>query len=88
MKSLLNTKRVQVLKVYGEEETLLRTVLKQRQSERNEHESATTQEEERRKNLLKTLFHEWNVPARGWVQTKLASGKIHSSREHAFCLGQ
>jgi hypothetical protein len=71
MKTLLNTKKIQVLKVYGEEETLLRTILKQRQNERNQGRDVINQEEERRKGLLKTLFHDWNVPERGWIQTKL-----------------
>jgi hypothetical protein len=73
MKSLLNTKKVQVLKVYGEEETLLRTILKQRQNERNQERTDINQEEERRKDLLKTLFYDWNVPERGWIQTKLVN---------------
>jgi hypothetical protein len=71
MKSLLNMKKVQVLKVYGEEETQLRSMLKQRQNERKQHEDSIMQEEERRKNSLKTLFQDWNVPERGWIQTKL-----------------
>jgi hypothetical protein len=71
MKTLLNTKKIQVLKVYGEEETLLHTMLKQRQDERNQQRNSLNHEEERRKNLLKTLFHDWNVPERGWIQTKL-----------------
>ena len=71
MKSLLNTKKVQVLKVYGEEETLLRSMLKQRQDERGEIEGSTIKEVERRKNALKNLFLDWNVPERGWIQTKL-----------------
>ena len=73
MKSLLDTKKTQVLKVYGEEETLLRTILKQRQNERNQHRDVIKSEEERRKNLLKTLFHDWNVQTRGWIQTKLVN---------------
>ena len=71
MKSLLNTKKIQVLKVYGEEETLLRTILKQRQNERTEQRDVINKDEERRKASLKTLFHDWNVPERGWIQTKL-----------------
>ena len=71
MKSLLNTKKIQVLKVYGEEETLLRSMLKQRQDERHEKEDSVNKEEERRKDLLQILFHDWNVPERGWIQTKL-----------------
>jgi CII-binding regulator of phage lambda lysogenization HflD len=71
MKSLLNTKKIQVLKVYGEEETLLRTILKKRQSERSEHRDMTNKEEERRKDSIKTLFLDWNVQERGWIQTKL-----------------
>ncbi|CAF3350738.1 unnamed protein product [Rotaria sp. Silwood1] len=71
MKSLLNTKKVQVLKVYGEEETLLRTILKQRQNERSQQYDTINKEDERRKNLLRTLFFDWNVPERGWVQTRL-----------------
>jgi hypothetical protein len=71
MKSLLNTKRIQVLKVYGEEETLLRTILKKRQNERSEHRDMTNKEEERRKDSIKTLFLDWNVPEKGWIQTKL-----------------
>ena len=73
MKSLLNTKKVQVLKVYGEEETLLRSMLKQRQEERAQVEGLTTKEIERRKDALKILFHDWNVPERGWIQTKLVT---------------
>lgn len=73
MKSLLNTKKVQVLKVYGEEETLLRTILKQRQDGRNQERTDINQEEERRKDLLKALFYDWNVPERGWIQTKLVN---------------
>ncbi|CAF5119001.1 unnamed protein product, partial [Rotaria magnacalcarata] len=60
MKSLLDTKKVQVLKVYGEEETLLRTLIKQRQHARYDQQNAISKEEERRKNLLKTLFFDWN----------------------------
>ncbi|CAF3878004.1 unnamed protein product [Rotaria sp. Silwood2] len=71
MKSLLNTKKIQVLKVYGEEETLLRTILKQRQNERSQQYDNISKEEERRKNLLRTLFFDWNVPERGWIQTRL-----------------
>ncbi len=71
MKSLLDTKKIQVLKVYGEEETSLRTMLKQRQDERNQNRDFINKEEQRRKNLLKTLFLDWNVPERGWIQTKL-----------------
>jgi CII-binding regulator of phage lambda lysogenization HflD len=71
MKSLLNTKKIQVLKVYGEEETLLRTILKERQNERTQNQEVISKEEERRKTLLKTLFYDWNVPERGWIQTKL-----------------
>jgi hypothetical protein len=71
MKSLLNTKKIQVLKVYGEEETLLHTILKQRQDQRNKNRNNINTEEERRKNLLKTVFQDWNVPERGWIQTKL-----------------
>jgi hypothetical protein len=73
MKTLLNTKRIQVLKIYGEEETLLRTILKQRQNERNTHDDLTRNEIERRQYLLKTLFQQWNVPERGWIQTKLVN---------------
>ncbi len=80
MKSLLNTKKVQVLKVYGEEETSLRTILKQRQDERNQQRDSHQQEEERRKNALKTLFHDWNVPERGWIQTKLVSLRIRNRK--------
>ncbi|CAF4427178.1 unnamed protein product, partial [Rotaria magnacalcarata] len=60
MKSLLDTKKIQVLKVYGEEETLLRTLIKQRQHARYDQQNAISKEEERRKNLLKTLFFDWN----------------------------
>ncbi|CAF0960589.1 unnamed protein product [Adineta steineri] len=81
MKSLLNTKKVQVLKVYGEEETLLRTILKQRQTERNEHHDVTDKEEERRKKSLKILFSDWNVPERGWIQTKLINNMLEQFNE-------
>ncbi|CAF0966176.1 unnamed protein product [Adineta ricciae] len=81
MKTLLNTKKIQVLKVYGEEETLLRTILKQRQNERLEHQDVTNQEEERRKNLLKTFFFDWNVPERGWIQTNLINNMLEQSNE-------
>ena len=73
MKTLLNTKKVQVLKVYGEEETLLRTMLKGRQHERQQSEGLIESEEQRRKQSLKALFHDWNVSTRGWIQTKLVS---------------
>ena len=73
MKTLLNTKKVHVLKVYGEEETLLRTKLKQRQNERRQKQDVANKEEERRRNLLRALFCDWNVPERGWIQTKLVS---------------
>ncbi len=82
MKSLLNTKKIQVLKVYGEEETLLRTILKQRQNERHQHRDNINKEEERRKNLLKILFHDWNVPERGWIQTKLVIRFIFNIRKY------
>ncbi|CAF4551796.1 unnamed protein product [Rotaria sp. Silwood1] len=81
MKSLLNTKKVQVLKVYGEEETLLRTILKQRQNERSQQYDTINKEDERRKNLLRTLFFDWNVPERGWVQTRLINNMIEQFNE-------
>ena len=71
MKSLLNTKKVQILKVYGEEETLLRQLVKQRQDERLQQENVIKKEEERRKDLLKTLFCDWNISESGWIQSKL-----------------
>lgn len=71
MKALLNMKKIQVLKVYGEEENMLRTMLKKRQSDRHEHRETISKEEERRKNALRALFFDWNVPERGWLQTKL-----------------
>ena len=73
MKTLLQTKKTQVLKVYGEEETSLRTVLKQRQDERGQQRDLIAKEQERRTNLLKELFQDWNVPERGWIQTKLVN---------------
>jgi hypothetical protein len=85
MKSLLDTKKVQVLKVYGEEETLLRSMLKQRQDERKQNENSITQEEERRKALLKALFQDWNVPERGWIQTKLVIRFIFKIRRIFTC---
>ncbi|CAF4754110.1 unnamed protein product [Rotaria socialis] len=81
MKSLLDTKKVQVLKVYGEEETLLRTLIKQRQDARHDQHNAVSKEEERRKDLLKTLFFDWNVPERGWIQTKLINNMIEQLYE-------
>ncbi|CAM4762867.1 unnamed protein product [Rotaria magnacalcarata] len=81
MKSLLDTKKVQVLKVYGEEETLLRTLIKQRQHARYDQQNAISKEEERRKNLLKTLFFDWNVPERGWIQTKLINNMLEQLYE-------
>lgn len=85
MKSLLNTKRIQVLKVYGEEETLLRTMLKDRQRERYQHNETVAKEEERRKNLLRTLFLDWSVPERGWIQTKLVMKSFFFSLNQKFC---
>ncbi|UJR33360.1 hypothetical protein I4U23_020808 [Adineta vaga] len=81
MKTLLNTKKIQVLKVYGEEETLLRTILKQRQTERIEHRDEINKEEERRRNSLKTFFFDWNVPERGWIQTKLINNMLEQFNE-------
>ena len=86
MKSLLNMKKVQVLKVYGEEETQLRSMLKQRQDERKKHEDAITNEEDRRKSSLKALFLDWNVPERGWIQTKLVIRFILRITRCLFCL--
>lgn len=71
MKSLLNTKKVQILKVYGEEETMLKNLLKQRQNERFANADTDQVEQKRRRAELKNLFLEWNVPERGWIQTKL-----------------
>ncbi|CAF3746132.1 unnamed protein product [Rotaria sordida] len=81
MKSLLNTKKIQVLKIYGEEETLLRTILKQRQNERSQQYDTISKEEERRKNLLRTFFFDWNVPERGWIQTRLINNMIEQFNE-------
>ena len=71
MKSLLNTKRIQVLKVYGEEETQLKTILKDRQQQRFANADTDQVEKDRRRQELKNLFLQWNVPERGWIQTKL-----------------
>lgn len=75
MKSLLNTKKVQILKVYGEEETMLKNLLKQRQNERFANADTDQVEQNRRRAELKNLFLEWNVPERGWIQTKLVKNR-------------
>lgn len=86
MKSLLHEKRVQVLKIYGEEETLLKSVVKQRQSDRKNREEDEKAEQQRRKDQLKLLFQKWNVPERGWIQTKLVNIGNHKFVFHlSFC---
>lgn len=73
MKSLLDSKRVQVLKVYGEEETQLKNLLKDRRTQRFANADTDQVEQDRRRAELKNLFQQWNVPERGWIQTKLVN---------------
>ncbi|CAF4349549.1 unnamed protein product, partial [Adineta steineri] len=41
----------------------------------------TDKEEERRKKSLKILFSDWNVPERGWIQTKLINNMLEQFNE-------
>ncbi|CAF0769314.1 unnamed protein product [Didymodactylos carnosus] len=82
MKQLHEHCKVEVLKVFGEEETLLHDLLKKRQTDRMANRETTTSEDSRRRDLLKSAFHDWNVNERGWIETKLIKNMLEQTNDY------